>query len=56
MNITYESVSALSLTRVGGIQIGCSVDTKREGIQPTYGMMADDMGFQTFTMTIKWGE
>lgn len=52
MNITYKSVSALSLTKIGDIQIGCSVDTQSEGIKPTYGMTAEDMGFPTFIMTV----
>ena len=56
MKITYRSVTALSITDIEDIEIGCSVDTQSEGIQPTYGMTADDMGFSTFIMTVKWGD
>jgi hypothetical protein len=59
MNITYQSVSALSLTILDGkpdLELGCQVGDLNEGIQPTYGMCAEGMGFDTFIMTIKWQE
>lgn len=55
MKITYKSVGVVSLSMIGDLVIGKQVDTIYEGIKPTYGMLAGDMGFRSFIMTIKWG-
>lgn len=59
MNITYQSISQLSLTTLDDkpdLELGCQIGNMSEGIQPTYGMTADDMSFHTFIMTVKWSE
>lgn len=55
MTITYQSVERWAGTYMDGIRIGCHGGYIQEGIQPTYGMTADDMGFHTFIMTVKLG-
>lgn len=52
MNITYESVGEVSMSMVEGLFIGKQVGMIHEGIQPTYGSTAEDMGFHTFIMTV----
>ena len=57
MNITYQSISDISLTMISGkpdLVIGQSLSSLNEGIRPTYGMTADQMGFDSFIMTINW--
>ncbi len=59
MNITYQSISDISLTMINGkpdLEVGISLGAIHEGIQPTYGATAQDMGFHTFIMTAKWSE
>lgn len=59
MNITFESISDISCTMIDdkpGLNIGESIGDLSWGIQPTYGMCAEDMDFDTFIMTIKWGD
>jgi len=55
MKIVYESSSNVSLTTIDDNEdrhVGCSVGDLNDGIQPTYGMTADSMGFNSFAMTI----
>ena len=57
MTITLESIGCVAITQsdIGNKSvIGKQVDTIKEGIQPTYGMTANDMGFGAFIMTVKW--
>ena len=56
MKITFESISSITRTMTCKLplSIGESFGVHSWGIQPTFGMTADDMGFQTFIMTIEW--
>lgn len=59
MNITYQSISNLSITMLDDkpdLELGCQVGIHSEGIQPTYGMCAEDMGFRTFIMTVDFNK
>jgi len=59
MKITYESLTNISLTTIDDnedVHLGCSVGDLNDGIRPTYGFKAEDMGFNSFFMTITWGE
>lgn len=59
MNITFESISDISCTMIDDkpdLNIGESIGDHRWGVQPTYGMCAEQMGFDTFIMTVTWGE
>lgn len=55
MKITFESISDISCTMIDDkpeLNIGESIGVHKWGIQPTYGMTADGMGFYGFAMTI----
>jgi hypothetical protein len=38
------------------LNVGESIGVHSWGIQPTYGMCADSMGFDAFIMTVSWQE
>jgi len=59
MQITFESISDLSITMLDDkpdLELGSQIGIHSHGIQPTYGMTADSMGFNSFTMAIKLGD
>lgn len=56
MNITYTSLFDMAVTQVSGVDIAHQLGNMSDGIQPCYGATAEDMGFDTFIMTIEWNE
>lgn len=55
MQITFESISNLSITMLDDkpdLELGTQIGIHSHGIQPTYGMTADSLGFNSFYMTI----
>ena len=59
MNITFESISDISCTMIDdkpGLNVGESIGDHSWGIQPTYSVTADSMGFDGFIMTVSWSE
>lgn len=58
MQITFTSIGDISIARIfygEYITIGEQLGELSHGLQPTYGMTSDDMGFTGFSMTIKLG-
>jgi hypothetical protein len=57
--ITFESIGSMAVTcsDIGNESVvGKQVNLITEGMQPTYGVTAKDMGFHTFIMTVKWSK
>jgi len=57
MQITFESISDISITMLDDkpdLELGSQIGIHSHGIQPTCGMTADSMGFNSFAMTINF--
>jgi len=56
MTITHSSIGKVSITEFEGLVIGKQVGVILEGVRPTFGATAEDMGFRYFFMTVNWVE
>ena len=54
--IKFTSLNDMTSTMLGDQYLGASISTSWYGLQPTYGMTADDMNVENIVITFTWSD